>query len=234
MFAPNKGKQIEIKVGDISYLRLPIKTSIITEHDNLVELLKKYASPHLRAGDILFVSEKIVALTQGQIVKISDVKPSRLARFLARKVENKYGTPEFRGFGHGTPAAMELFIKEAGLLRVLFAAAVAAITKPLGIRGAFYWISGKRAKSIDCPMSFIIQPYNHYAKLPPLHPNRVAKELRQEFGHEVVILDANYLGAFSMGKSTGTITEKFIGELFRDNPLGQSDEMTPFCIVRKA
>ena len=37
------------------------------------------------------------------------------------------------------------------------------------------------------------------------------------------------LGARAMGIPA----ESFIGKLFRDNPLGQSDEMTPFCIVRK-
>ena len=102
-----------------------------------------------------------------------------------------------------------------------------------GIKGAFYFLCGKRAKSVDCPMSFSILEYAHYAKLAPLDPNKVARDIKKTFGHETVILDANYLGAFSLGKSTGSISEKFIGKLFKDNPLGQSDEMTPFCIVRR-
>ena len=61
---------------------------------------------------------------------------------------------------------------------------------------------------------------------------REARKAR--LGCEAVILDANYRGAFSLGKSTRAISEAFIGKLFRDNPMGQSDEMTPFCIVRKA
>jgi len=164
---------------------------------------------------------------------MNDIKPSRLARFLARRVRNNYGTKDFKGFGHGTPMAMQLFIEEAGLLRVLFAAAVSAVTRPFGIKGAFYFLCGKRAKSIDCPMSFSILEYAHYAKRAPLHPDKVAREIKEKLGREAVILDANYLGAFSLGKSTGKISEKFIGKLFMDNPLGQSDEMTPFCIVRK-
>ena len=232
-FKPNPGKSLEIAVAQEKYVRLPIKTSIVTEKDNLLELLQKYVAPHLEPGDFLFISEKVLALTQGRITKIRDVKPSRLARFLARKVDNRYGTEEFRGFGHGTPVAMQLFINEAGYLRVIFAAAIAALTKPLGIRGAFYFISGKRAKSVDCPMSFLIQPYTQYAKLPPLNPGDVAKELAQKLGVEIVVVDANYLGAFSMGKSSKKLSEKFIQEVFRDNPLGQSDELTPFCIVRR-
>ena len=165
---------------------------------------------------------------------MSDIKPTAFARFLARNVGNYYGTADFHGFGHGTDLAMHLFVEEAGYLRILFAAAVSAITRPFGIRGLFYRICGLRAKSIDCPMSFLILEYAHSAKLAPNDPNGAARSIRKLLGYETVILDANYRGAFSLGKSTRTISERFIGELFRDNPLGQSDEMTPFCIVRRA
>src|SRR3989344_740997 len=192
LFKPNKGKTLEINIGAETYLRLPVKTGLITDKDNLADLLKKYVAPHLQPNDIVFVSEKALTVTQGRIINMNDIKPSRLARFLARRVRNNFG-----------------------------------------IKGAFYFLCGKRAKSIDCPMSFSILEYAHYAKRAPLHPDKVAREIKEKLGREAVILDANYLGAFSLGKSTGKISEKFIGKLFMDNPLGQSDEMTPFCIVRK-
>jgi len=232
-FKPNKGKQIEIDVDGVAYLRLPIKTPLITEKDDIPALLEKYVAPHLQAGDVLYVSEKALTVTQGRIINMNDIKPTKFARFLSRRVRNNYGTKDFKGFGHGTPMAMQLFIEEAGYPRVFFAAAVSAVTRPFGVKGAFYYLCGKRAKSVDCPMSFSILEYAHYAKLAPANPDRVAREIREKFGCEAVILDANYIGAFSLGKSTRAISEKFIGKLFRDNPLGQSDEMTPFCIVRK-
>ncbi len=231
---PNKGKKLEIEFDGQKYLRLPIKTPLLTEKTDLVETVRKYAGPYLKPGDLLFVSEKVVCVTQERIINMNDVKPTKLARFLARKVHNNYGTKDFKGFGHGTPMAMQLFIEEAGIPRVLFAAAVTAVTRPLGIKGAFYLICGKMAKSVDCPMSFSILEYAHYAKLAPKDPDGVARKLKAEFGNETVILDANYIGAFSLGKSTRALSEKFIGKLFRDNPLGQADEMTPICIVRKA
>lgn len=231
--APNKGKNLEIKVGEEIYLRLPIRTGLVSEKDLLDNLIEKYAAPHLVSGDFIFVSEKVLALTQNRILPINEVEVGPLARFLARRVRTGYGTENFRGFGHSTPPAMQLFINEAGYLRTLFAAAVSAVTRPLGIKGAFYYICGKRAKSVDCPMSFIIQPYTHYAKLPPLDPKGVTRHIKERFGYETAIVDANYLGAFSMGESSGAIKEKFIQEVLRDNPLGQADEMTPICIVRK-
>ncbi len=233
-FAPNPGKTLETRVDGVAYLRLPIKTRLITTADtDITALLEEYVTPHLRAGDIIFVSEKALTITQGRIVDMRDITVTPLARFLARRVQNYYGTPEFRGFGHGTDFAMQLFLEEAGYVRVLFAAAIAAITRPFGIRGLFYIICGKRAKSIDCPMSFLIPEYAHHGKLAPCDPAGVARRIRGRLGHETVILDANYLGAFSLGKSSRTISEKFIRKLFKDNPLGQADEMTPFCIVRR-
>lgn len=234
-FIPNPGKQINIDVDGITYQRLPVRTRLITMKDtDLLPIIEDYVKPYLKSGDILFISEKALTITQGRVVDMSDIKPTWLAHLFARNVGNYYGTSDFHGFGHGTSIAMQLFIEEAGYLRILFAATVSAITRPLGIRGMFYRICGLRAKSIDCPMSFLILEYAHSAKLAPNNPNGEAKRFKKALGgREVVILDANYRGAFSLGKSTRSISEAFIGKLFRDNPLGQSDEMTPFAIVRK-
>ena len=234
-FIANPGKKIEIDVDDVTYLRLPVRTRLITMKDtDLLPLLEEYVGPYLRPGDMIFVSEKALTITQGRVVDMGDVKPTWLALFLARNVGNYYGSSDFHGFGHGTSLAMQLFLEEAGYPRVLFAAVVSAITRPFGIRGLFYRICGKRAKSIDCPMSFLILEYAHSVKLAPNDSNGAARRIKEHLGAETVVLDANYRGAFSLGKSTRAISESFIGKLFRDNPLGQSDEMTPFCIVRKA
>jgi hypothetical protein len=233
-FIANPGKQITIDVDGTTYERLPVRTRIITMRDtDLLPIIEEYVSPYLKQDDVLFVSEKALTITQGRIVDMSDIKPTPLARLLARNVSNYYGSSDFHGFGHGTTLAMQLFLEEAGYPRIIFAAAISAITRPFGIKGLFYSICGKRAKSIDCPMSFLILEYAHAAKLAPNDPNGAARRIKERIGHEVVILDANYRGAFSLGKSTRALSESFIGELFRDNPLGQSDEMTPFAIVRK-
>lgn len=233
IFKANPGKTLEIDIRGETWLRLPVKTPLITEKDNLIAVLEKYVRPHLQPGDLLFVSEKIVAMTQGRIIPYRNIKVTPLARLFARHVDNKLHTKDFKGFGHGTAMAMQLLIEEAGYPRALFAAAVAAVTRPLGLRGAFYYLVGKQAKSVDCPMSFSLYPYLHYAKLAPLKPWDVAKEIRTTFGADTAIIDANYRGSFTLAIAGTGITEKFSQALFTDNPLGQSDELTPFCIVRK-
>ncbi len=234
-YKPNPNKKLEIVVDGIKYLRLPIKTSLISMDDtDILPLIKEYVRPHIRNEDLLFVSEKALTITQGRVVDMSTIKPTFFARFLARNIGNYYGTENFRGFGHGTDIAMQAFIDEAGISRVIFAAFIALVTKPFGIHGMFYRICGTRAKSIDCPMSFLILEYAHSVKLAPNNPSGTARKIKELLGGiETIILDANYRGAISLGKTTRNISEKFIGKLFRDNPLGQSDEMTPFCIVRK-
>jgi len=66
-------------------------------------------------------------------------------------------------------------------------------------------------------------------------PNRkkVAKNLRFEINHDVIIIDANDLGVAVLGKSNEDISDAFCKNVFKDNPLGQSLEHTPLCIVRK-
>lgn len=233
-FVANPGKKIDIDVDGVVYERLPVRTRLITLADtDILSIIEAYVAPYLQSGDLFFLSEKALTITQNRVVDMGDIKPTQLARLLARNVSNYYGSESFHGFGHGTTLAMQLFIEEAGYPRALFAAAVAAITRPLGVKGMFYRICGKRAKSIDCPMSFLILEYAHSGKLAPSDPTGAARRIKARIGCETVILDANYRGAFSLGKSTRAISESFIGKLFRDNPLGQSDEMTPFCIVRR-
>ena len=230
----NPGKQLEAKTAEGLYVRLPVKTRLVAPGEGLMELLDEYVAPHLQKGDILFVSEKLVCICQNRIVNTNEVKTGWLARLLAKQVKNYAGTPQFRGLGHGTAPAMQLVIDEAGWLRVFFAAVVATLTRPLGIHGAFYYLIGKQAKSVDCPMSWTIEEYKNKAKRAPLDPNGVAKNIKQRLGCEAVIVDANYRGAFSLGKSTSAISERFVREALTDNPAGQDSEMTPFLIIRKA
>jgi len=118
-------------------------------------------------------------------------------------------------------------------LRIIIGALAAAITKPFGIKGVFYKLVGKNINAIDGPCDYTLPPYNEYAKLGPTEPEKVAKNLKLEINHDVVIIDANDLGVAVLGKSNKDISDMFCKNVFKDNPLGQSLEQTPLCIVRK-
>lgn len=138
------------------------------------------------------------------------------------------------GIGLGSPYTMELAIREAGVIRILLGVVAAAVTKPFGMKGVFYRVVGKNINAIDGPCDYTIPPYNEYAKLGPAKPNKVAEEIEKKTGHKTVIIDANDLGVVVLGKSDRTISDDFCKKVFKDNPLGQSKEQTPICIVRKA
>ncbi|MDP2655955.1 MAG: coenzyme F420-0:L-glutamate ligase [bacterium] len=225
---PNEGKQFEIDVSDQRYARYPVKTHVVTDKDDIVVIVKQYVVPHIQEGDMLFISERIVAISQGRAYPIKDIKPSALAKFLVKFVhKSPYG------IGLGSPWTMELAVREAGAVRMLFAAFLSAITKPFGMRGVFYNVVGKNINAIDGPCSYTLPPYNEYAKLGPKDPDAVARKIKSAVGCEVVIIDANDLGVNVLGRSDKDISDAFCGGVFRDNPLGQSKEQTPLCIVRK-
>ncbi|MFH1430697.1 MAG: F420-0--gamma-glutamyl ligase, partial [Candidatus Uhrbacteria bacterium] len=176
----------------------------------------------------LAISERVVAITQGRAYRIEDINPSWLARLLVRFV-----TRNPAGIGLASPWTMELALREAGAVRMLVAAAVAAITKPFGVRGLFYRVAGHGVNAIDGPCDYTLPPYNRCATLGPEDPNGTAEWLARRIGVGVAIIDANDLGVEVLGVSEG-VYRKGIRELFRDNPLGQSSEQTPMAIVRIA
>ncbi|HOX97344.1 MAG TPA: coenzyme F420-0:L-glutamate ligase [bacterium] len=224
----NPGKNLIIKVGEQEYARYPVKTSIVKKGDDLVELFKTQVAPHWQTGDLIAISEKIVAISQGRSYLLSDIKPGRLAKFLVKFVhKSPYG------IGLGSPYTMELAVREVGPVRMLVAAAVAAITKPFGIRGMFYRVAGKRVNAIDGPCEYSLPPSNQSAKLPPANPEKVVLELKEKLNHDFVIIDANDLGVEVLGNSSKEYSDDLIKAIFKDNPLGQASEQTPVAVVRR-
>lgn len=74
---------------------IPIKTPLIRANDDLVEVLANSIRKRrvkLKNGDILVISSKVVALTQGRITRYDTLKPSKRARRLARRYSLE---PEF-------------------------------------------------------------------------------------------------------------------------------------------
>ncbi len=226
---PNEGKKGMIEVDGVQYLRLPISTHLITKDDNICDVAEKYGKPQLQPGDILFISEKIVACTQNRAIPLKDIKPRKLAYTLSRHVTK---TPH--GIGLGMPETMECALQECGILRILFAAAVSVIGKKLfKKKGWFYSVAGYKARSIDGPCHNTIPPYNHYVVLGPVKPDKVAAEIKERIGFDTCIVDINDLEGQILGTSSKALDKKLYARILKDNPLGQDDQQTPMGIIRK-
>lgn len=225
----NEGKALETSVGDASYARIPLRTRVVMPGDDLDSLITEYAANAVLPGDLLFVTEKIVAITQGRSYRLHEITPRKLALFLS-----KYVTRTPYGIGLGMPETMEMALRECGTPRILLAAAVAAVTKAFGRKGDFYRIAGDKARAIDGPTKNTIPPYNDAVVLGPNNPRGVAAHLKALIGGhaEVAVVDINDLGGNILGSTLDKADEQNLLSVLGDNPLGQGHESTPLGIVR--
>ena len=224
----NEGKNSTITVDGKDYMRLPIKTHVVTYEDNIADVAEKYAKEHMQEGDILFISEKCVACSQRRAIPMTEIKPRPLAKLLCKFV---YKSPY--GIGLGIPETMEMALRECGVPRMLFAAFISAIGKMLGKRGWFYKIAGYRAESIDGPTPNTLPPYNKYVVLGPENPDKTAREIAEKIGFRVCIVDVNDLSGKILGASDDSLDRELLPKVLRDNPLGQSSQQTPMGIIRE-
>lgn len=228
--ASNPGKRPAIAACGRTFLRIPLRTHFVRIGEDYQQLVKQYAAPSLHEGDMLCISEKVIALCQGRVVYRKDIHPGFWARLLCRFV---HSTPA--GPGAGTPHKMQLLIMQCGLWRVLLAALCSAITRPLGIRGVFYRVCGHDAGGIDGLIDYDIsfQEYYNYAILSPAQPDAVCNELEGCLGAPVAIVDACDLNVDVLGASQSVPYNRGeLEEILRDNPAGQGDQQTPLIVVR--
>jgi hypothetical protein len=226
----NQGKALETELDGVRYQRIPVKTRLVGPEDDIVEVVTTFADPAVQPGDILFVTEKIVAITQGRAYPVDSIVPRPLATRLS-----KYVTRTPSGIGLGLPQTMEMALRECGTPRILFAALVAAVTKPFGRRGDFYRVAGPKARGIDGPTSGTIPPYNSQVVLAPERPAQVAAQLRSALKTpvDVLIVDINDFGGNILGSTVGRATDRLMERVLKDNPLGQGHESTPLGIIRR-
>ncbi len=217
-----------IEVNNVRYRRIPIKTRILSPNDDLIQLIKEYVVPLYKPGDMVALSESPVAITQGRAIPVSELKIGLLARFMWRFVAKvPYGV------GLRAPESMQCAIDEVGGFRIVLAAAVGAVTKLVGIKGMFYRVAGMQAALIDAATTSPVPPYDKCVIKGPKNPQKVTQEIYDSTKIDTVIMDINDIGgSWAIGASKN-IDKKLVEKIMKDNPQGQGDELTPFCIIRK-
>jgi len=230
---PNAGKPLEVEVNGERLHRIPIKTHVVTTADDITDVVTRYATEVVVDGDLLIVTEKIVAICQGRSYPVDSITARPLAHRLSRHV-----TKTSHGIGLGIPETMEMALRECGTPRILFAAGIAAVSKALGRRGDFYRIAGPKARGIDGPTSSTIPPYNTQVVLVPENPRAVARSLQQALAAtaaiDVAVVDINDFGGNILGSTLDRAAERTLVQVLKDNPLGQGHQSTPLGVIRRA
>ena len=219
-----------IDVNNKTYLRIPIKTKILTSGDDILEIVRDSTKDFIQDGDLISISESPVAITQGRAIPVKDIKIGFLANILWRYVSKvEYG------IGLRAPTSMQCAIDEVGSCRMLFAAIVGGFARLIGRRGKgdFYRLAGMQAALIDAASTSPIPPYESCVIKGPKNPEKVAQRIKDNLGYECAIMDINDIGGCWMIGGSNGINKAFMEKVMKDNPQGQGDELTPVCLIRE-
>ncbi len=221
--------------------KLPIKTKLITEADEIEEVVAQVTAGRLRKGDIVAVASSVVSISEGMFYMADGIKAGPIAWILASFVERRslfkslrehHGEP-FRLLAPlANPLAMQALIEEVGTYTVLKAAVYGALGRLTGKRGQFYAHATPQAALID-DMPASMAPYDYYIIMGPSDSDKLAKRIAKRIGVDVVIVDANDLtGAWVVGASSEDIDKKLVEDVLMDNPSGNQDQQRPVVIIR--
>lgn len=203
--------------------RIPIRTHIITEQDNIIEVVKTYTGDVAVPGDIVAIAESVVAITQGRAILPDTVHPGLLARFLCR-FPGKEGSL-------ATPQAMQLAINEAGTGRIILGVIAAAVGKLIRRKGDFYRVAGRHLTLID-DVAGTMWPYERHIILGPKESREIVEKIKAETGVEAVITDINDTRNVDILAASAGVERKQLIKYLEDNPFGNDDQQTPIVVLK--
>jgi len=201
----------------------PVKTHLLTDQDDLAEVIKKYAGKMLKNGDIVVIAESPVAITQRRFVHPNDLKIG----FWARRICYFVGSAG----SLSSPCGMQCAINQLGLGRIMLAFLGGGLLKVFGKPGWFYTIAGIESELID-DLTGTIPPYDKYLVLGPENPEKFVNQLKEKTGVDIAIADANDLKRARIVASTLKDAENKIQNWMKNNPAGNSYEQTPIVVIR--
>ncbi len=229
VLTPNENKSLTIETSFGKFDRGAIKTHFVQIGEDYCDLVRKYVLPVYQEGDILSMAEKIISLCQKNIIYKKDMHLSLLARFLS-----KFASHSTAGIGVDNPWKMQFAIDHCGALKIIWASIAGGVGKLFGKKGIFYKIAGPEVAGLDGFYTASFQVYGDFCMMLPKDPNGVCKRIKEETGVTCMLVDANDFERDILGKSPDlTLTDEQCTELIRDNPTGNSTQLTPFIIIRK-
>lgn len=226
----DKGK---VTIDNKDYQRIAIKTHLIEVGEDIKEIVRKYALPIYEVGDIVCISEKVLAICQKDIVYKKDIKVSLLAKILSKFVhKSKHGK------GLRDVYNMQIAINLVGPFKILYASILSVLGKLIGRKGVFYTVLGHDVRGIDGCLETennkrVFDCYFEFATLNPSNSSGACEEIKQAMDIDTMVVDANDLDCDILG-SNHIVKDKMglVKKILRDNPAGQFKEQTPLILIR--
>ena len=205
------------------YQVLPLPTHRLGWLDDPLQVLRRYAGPHLQRGDVIALAETPLAVMQGRYRLGVTVEPSCLARQLCRVFHPHSSL--------ATACGLQTLVDLVGPARVLCAWLGGVLLRLVGIRGGFYRLAGEQARLID-DLTGTIPPYDRTVVLGPERSHALVKGLAQAMGQPVAVVDVNDLGRVKIVASSGGVNPHLVHRALAANPAGNANEGTPLVIIR--
>jgi CheY-like chemotaxis protein len=205
--------------------RLPIRTHIITENDDIVEVVQKYTGMIASPGDIVAVAESVVAISQGRAILPDSVKPGMIARILCH-FPGKEGSL-------AAPPSIQVAMEEVGTARFLLGVTAAGLGRLIGRRGDFYRVAGRQLAQID-DFAGTMWPFDRHIVLGPKDAQKVVERIKQATGVDAVITDVNDIGKVDILAATDGVDCEALVNYLKDNPHGNDDQQTPIVVLISA
>jgi hypothetical protein len=205
---------------------LPIRTHLLSQIDQPVEVVKRYVLPHAQPGDVVTIGETPVALMQGRFRHPSEIRPgwvaSRICWFFLPTSSL------------ATACGMQSLVDQVGPWRVFSAFILGALAKKfLNKPGMFYVLAGEQARLID-DVTGTLPPYDQFVVLGPDQPQQVVDQIQRETGLAAAIVDVNDLKAVKILAVSPSVSAAFLEQALISNPAGNADEQTPLVLIRPA
>lgn len=202
----------------------PVPTRILTDTDDIVDVIEKYAKDDIGPNDVVSVAESVVAITQGRFVRPEDMKLSLMARVLCRFVPQKGSLSS----SYGMQSAMDA----EGTWRVAWAMFLGMLAKLVGKNGVFYELAGEQAALID-DVTGTMPPFDKCLVYGPADPNGVAEAIKKRLGcYGAAVADVNDLKRAAVLGITQGLNPKDVARILIDNPFGNASQKTPIVIIK--
>ena len=203
---------------------VPVRTRILTDKDNIVDILAQYAKDKIGPNDVITVAESVVAITQGRLTRPEELEPCFLAKVLCRFIPQEGSMSSVAG--------MQAVMDMEGKYRVLFAMIVGIFGKLLGKSGVFYNMAGRQAALID-DVTGTMPPFDKCLVYGPANASEVAQNIKERLGcYGAAVADVNDLKrSLIVGTSEG-MTAPELAKILINNPFGNASQQTPIVIIK--
>lgn len=188
---------------------IPLKTDLLGPGDDIVDVARRAldaAGITPEPTDIVAIGATPLAISQGRIVDIEDVRPGLIAGIACRF------------FDFDTPHAAQAAINDAGPLRFVLALLGARLLRLLGRRGDVY----RPVAGMDNG------PGTQNVILGPDDPTGVARGVARELGCAAAVVDAADPGRVEILGASAFLDRDLLVEALR----GNDDQPTPLVLVR--